>query len=386
MAAYDISLLGAQLEFDTTDAFDKYAEKLTDTRFVIAWERNTTVKLLQCFDLNRSTGGITALSTPITFYTGSVSWSTTPPSIVRLSDTSFAVFWTGAGDDGFCRTFQVNAGTGAITNWGAQVEYDTSNGTYPSAVLMANDGTTARILNAWSGDGNDGFTAIFSVNMSTGAIAVTGTPFEFFAADIRHTSLCKISDTKALVAIAGQSARGGYMRVLDVNTSTWAVTAAGATYDTGISSVANNSIEIISDSPLIAVNSLYYDRDFLRPVSINDSTWAIANIGSGANVDFSGSTTGQRTILRIDNEHFIIFYSLSIGGVSETYSIDLSTGATTLIDQQSFIGQAGTRLSAIDMGEGLFVIGYTGAGNDGYVRTLQVELPSSAIFRRRLLI
>lgn len=373
--AYEITPLDSALEFDTTQAFEKDSQWLSATRFVIVWRRSGSLILAQAFDLTPSTGAITALSSAATIYSGT---NSTCPKLVVYDSTHFVVFWGGDSADGYVRSFQVNAGTGAITTWGSEVEYDTSNGTYPSPVFM--DAT--HILNVWAGASN-GLAQIFTLNSGTGAITQEGSPYSYTAGPGTFTSILKISATKAAVFYAGTDS-DGYGIVLDVNTSTWAVTAAGSEFEylDGVT-IQNNTIVALSNPTVIlnlAVSSGgAITGSFFRPLSIDTSTWAITNLGSTETVFALVSGNLATPCVKLDATHvWIGVQGTDNDGFVQTWSIDLTTGAMAKIDEEEIDPNDGFAMSALNYGSGLIVNSYSGTDLDGFVRAYQVAMPPTA--------
>lgn len=378
MALYDITQLNTPYNSGTTGGV-KFTERISDTRFIVVWEESSTVKKVQTFELDRVTGAVTANSTPLTFYTGSVSWGVNTPSISAIDATSLAIFWTGAGSDGFCRSFQINAGTGAVTTWGAELEFDTSNGGSMSSTLMFTDVSNARILNVWEGVSFNGYAAIFTVNRSTGTITV-GSSLSFQPSLFGRASVSKISSTKVIASYYG-TGQDGFAIVFDINTTTWTITAAAAALEwQDATTIEQNSIEIMtSDTALNAYNDSSGVFG-VRPLSINTSTWALTNLGS-AKTDIIGSNVSQtnqkRIIFRINDEHFIIFYTgASNDGFVSTYTFDPTTGAigSSPISQIEFDTDNGTLQSAVNMNDGFFVNAWQGTSGFLTVQAFKVEL------------
>lgn len=382
MALYDITKLGSPLEFDTADYGNSGSGgKLSTTRFVLAWQSTTNVKKVQCFSLNRSTGAIAAEDSALTF-SNEVA-DAQGISLTVIDSTHFIIFWIGTAGDGFCQVFSVNSGTGAITAMGSPTEYDTVDGLTPSSVLM--DAT--HVLNCWGGSGSDGFAQIFTVNTGTGGITAEGSAFEYDTTEGLYPSVAKISATKALVCYAGAS-QDGNSRVLDINTSTWAVTGAAASsvFQASILNVSNNVIILAAGSPTTAID-LYLNTTggttgyLLRQLSINTSTWAVTNLGTQLQVSTENAANFERSLQRIDDTHFIVWLSGNSGILyARTYSINLGTGAFTLLNEvQVLAGSPGKRDVSVDMEGGLFVDAWndTDGGGDGFVQAFSVALPST---------
>ena len=384
MATYDVTELGTELEFDTTN-FQTASGMglLSTTRVVLAW-RSGNDKKVQCFSLNRSTGALAAEGSAVTFNADTVAGFGNEISLTVIDSTHFVIFWEGASGDGFCRMFSVNSGTGAITAMDSDKEYDTTNGVSPYSVLM----DSTHILNLWSGTSYHGYSQIFSFNTSTGVITAVGSAFDFDASGASYISAEKISATKVLVTYNRSNL--GYAIVLSVDTSTWAVTAANSALNFKNNSDAyreNKSIIISNGSPIIAINQ--YLDDFggssttagrrLRQLSINTSTWAITTLGNELQVVNNKSAPGDKSIQRIDDTHFIVWFEdASDNGIVRVYSINLSTGAFTQTNTTTFSSATTCLLTtSIDTGEGLYVNAWQGPDADGFMQAFKVTMPTS---------
>lgn len=374
MAAYDITALDTPLGVSTPGAGGIYLRRLSDTKIIGAWEAGLSDKVVQIFDIDRSTGEITALSSPFSFFTTFTQWVSESASIVRIDDTHFAIFWMGDGNDGFVRTFEFNPGTGAVSFWGAQLEYDTNNGQNPSAVSM----DTNHILNAWTGPSEDGFARVFEINMSNGNVTGLSTAFEYDTTLSISKHLVMMNDTKAIVAYIGGTTNIQQVRVLDINTSTWAVSGANSsfTFRSNGSSSKVNIVSLALDSSVVFSTPVDGSPTgkLLRPLSINTSTWAVSNLGSEVQVHTGSSESIYNKLLRIDDTHFIVFYTGNDNdGFARTYEIDPSDGDLTLMDELEFDPTNGTSISITDMGDGLIVASWANSGTK--LGAFQVEIP-----------
>lgn len=395
MATYDVTALDTPLEFDTTRADSKSMVRIPGTdRVAIAWYQSTTLVYVQAFNVNKTTGAITAIGSPLDIEAGTSSATEAGISLVLIDASNLAVFWVGADADGYCRLLSVD-GTGNITANGSVVEYSTDDGRYPTSVLM----DSTHILNVWQASaGFDGFAAIFTVNTGTGSISLTGTRFEFNTSDYSFGNVVKLSATKAVVFYAGVDS-DGYATVLDINTSTWAVTAAGATFEfRDAGNIRGNSIVVMDDagSPMRVVNG-WNDSDAgdseIQSFSINTSTWAVTAFGTLLDLSTSGATENYAvTAQKVDDTHALVFYEgASANGFARVLTYNAGTGAlTATANELNFETNAFQFSSSVAFIEtpGFFVCAWSGLGTDGFVQAFQVTMPvlfNPAIPRRRLL-
>lgn len=386
MATYDIDLLddiyAPCIVHSGGAMYPQYIEKLSSNRAVTVFNTTDYIKQLRILELNKITGQITELS-GLVFSTipAGISWENNPPTVSIISETEFIVFWTGADNNGFCRTFQVDEITGVVSYWGAELEFSSTYGTYNSSVIMEVDSSYARILNvsgtAISETPKFGGAQIFTVDRTDGSITATGTVFQFDDGDCKYNSVAKISDTKVLNTYSGLN-NNGIAIVLDINTSTWEVTAAGSNF-TSLSTfnIGQNSTDIISQSPLVAVNGYSYNFSFaFRPLSINNTTWEVSNLGSIEAVgDFLESQNNQkRILLRIDDSNFISVYSGDEPDLFiETRGINTSNGDITSAISQVKITEIefANYLTLTSLGDGYYIFSWY--GRDGVAKVLKAQ-------------
>lgn len=379
MASYDLTALSTALEFDTTNADYKSVVKLPGIdRIVIGWRQSTTVILLQAFNVNTGTGAITAIGSPLDIESGTASGNGI--TVTCIDASNIAAFWTGPAGDGFAQLFSLD-GTGNISANGSAIEFDTTDGDNMASVLM--DAT--HILAVWTGSTGDGFACIFTVTTGTGTISKTGTQFAFDTNNFGGGDLKKLSATKALVFYQGNGGTG-FAVVLDINTSTWAVTAAGSALDTGVTNARSFAIAVMdsASSPMQVVLGYTSSDDSdatVRSYNINTSTWAITAFGSALDL----STTGADaffgiTLQQYDGTHFVAWYQGADGdGFGRTLTFNTGTGAITTSANQIEFDTADffqTWSCAMEEDVGMYVVSWSGSGSDGFVQAFQVTAPT----------
>lgn len=383
MAAYDITLLDSALEFDTTDVFSRSVVEIDGTdRVLVSWYQSTTVLNVQAFDVNPSTGAISAIGSPVDIMAGTVTSPSNGTCLVAIDSSNFAIIYAGVDSDGFIQLLSVD-GSGNVSTNGSAVEYDTVNGTEPYAILW----DSTHLLATWAGSGSDGFAAIFVFDTGAGTISVVGTPLEYDTTNGTDSSIVKLNSTKALVAYSGGTAGVGTTAlVLDVNASTYAVTAAGSKflYASGVSTNGTSLHLLDSGSPMIVVHRLFTSSAVIfRTLSINTTTWAITNFGaentvySGVNPGGSSSTKG---LAEVDTDVFTsVSRNSSAVGTVGTLSWNSGTGDITLEDEAS-LGMDATGANVLLMSNGLHVVAWTGTDGDGFIQAFSVELPAPSTF------
>jgi len=125
-------------------------------------------------------------------------------SFVQVDDDTYALAYSGTGNDGFIKTFTIPADGSAVTQV-KKLEHDTENGTYNSLIKVSS-GSDTYIL-AYTGNGNDGYLKTFTIS-ADGTTLTQVYVVEYDTNQGRYNSLVQIDmDTYAL-AYAGTSDDG----------------------------------------------------------------------------------------------------------------------------------------------------------------------------------
>lgn len=380
MATYDITALSSALEFDTTNTDGKSISKLpTEDRVIMAWYQSTSIAYVQCFNVNSSTGAVTAIGSPVDIEP-STTTTISMISVVAIDDSNAAVFWAGAGDDGYAQLISID-GTGNCTTNGSAIEYDAVNGTFMSAILW----DSTHILNTWSGTLSDGFACIFDFNTGTGTIAKVGTQFEFDTTNALYQVPIKLNSTKAL-QLYRRDADDLWGVVLDINSSTYAVTAAGSNALL-VSAVQLDGLSgcfIEDNGATMKVASIIKDGNgtYVSSHSVDTSTWAVTTQNTSSSLGTSSAAGTQAvSIAKVDDDTLIAFFrgeATTLTGRAVTIAYTTGSGIGSVIDtiqtDASNFNQATPTLAF--MGTNWFIVGWTGASSDGFVQTFSVELPA----------
>jgi hypothetical protein len=399
---YNVAALNSPFEFYAAGGISsKNIAKIPGVdRVIMAWFQSTTVVNVQAFSVNTtgSPGAIAAIGTPLDIETGTAGGTSSGISLVLIDASNAAIFWPSVDSDGFARLVSIS-GVGNITANGSSIEYDTTNGTWPVSCLM----DSTHILNVWQGTDGDGFAQIFTVNTGAGTITATGSPFEFETVDYEGSTLgglVKLSATKAIVFYRGVDS-DGWSRVLDINTGTWAVTAAGSAFEfQDTAAIAGNSTIFMADgSPMIAVNGWFnqtgVNNDVVGSFSIDTGTWAITAFGSNLTLSAgTGSATAEITIQKVDATHGIGFFrgpgATTDFGQARVFTYNSITGTLTAtaniinFDDERFDW---TTSCVMEQNPGMYVVAWRGsvaAALKGVMQAFQVTIPTAVALTQNL--
>jgi hypothetical protein len=280
----------------------------------------------QVFTVNTTTWAITTASSVLEYDTAYSDWK---HCLAVDSNHVFLIWHGGSGNDLFGQVFAINTSTWAISTTQANTALDTGSDNYPRMVRV----DTNHFLATWRGAGSDGFTQIFTVNLSTWAITKEGTALEFDTTDTYQPKPVAIDANHFIVFWASTGANPNYAcaQVLAVNTTTWAVTTAGAKfsyytnsqYADGVAIDANHVINWFADGA---------NAGYAFTFAINTTTWAVTTTSSAFKFDTVGLNPNVATV---DSNHYIVFWQGTDNhSQAEIFAVNTSTYAISTTTAQ----------------------------------------------------
>jgi hypothetical protein len=382
MAVYTVTTAGTALEFDTQDYWWGTHQLIDSDHFLTMWSGYNARMYAQVLNVNSSTWAITTANSSLDFNTANINQTTC--SSYKIDTNHFIVFHMSDGLDGYAQVLTVNTSTWAVTTASASLEFDTVIGYEPSNYKV----DTNHLIVFWGGSGTDGFVQILEVNTTTWAISTSAASLEFDTQDCRWNS-CSQIDSNHFVNFWTGNGDDGFVQVFEVNTSTWAVTTASASLEFNTQSGLYNSCEKIDTSHFINVflggsPSNAYAQVF----AVNTSTWAITTAASFKQFFPSYSAPIDFNLSKVNDNHFICFFAASgLDGYAQVLTVNTSTWAiTTASASFEFDTQQGRFNSSIEISSGKFINSWQDTSGDGQIQVFDVALPGLATNQKNLLL
>ena len=289
------------------------------------------------------------------------------PNIIPISGDVYAIAYTGNGDDGFLKTFEITA-NGQITDTAIDtLEFDTQKGNTPSIIPIAGDVYAI----AYAGNGDDGF-------LKTVEIAANG----------------QITDS-VIDSLEFDTQKGKTPSIIPISGDVYAIAYAGNGDDGFLKTVEIASSGQITDS---VIDSLEFDTqkgNTPNIIPVAGNVYAIAYAGNGDDgflktIEIAGN--GQITDAVIDSLEFdtvkgktpnIIPVSGNIyviaytgdgdDGILKVVDITVSGQITdAAIDTLEFDNQKGNTPNIIPVSGNIYAIAYAGDGGDGFLKTVEI--------------
>lgn len=288
--------------------------------------------------------------------------------LFQVSDDTYGVAYRGPGEDGFLKTFTIDA-AGNISTVVDTLEFDTTEGREPDVVRI---GTSEYYAIAYRGSGADGF-------LATVRIGVTG--------DIGES---------VIDSVEYDAANGERPSIVNISGDIYGIAYQGAADDGFLVTVEIGSMGMITKG---VVDSLEYDTgngETPSVVNVSGSVYAVAYEGAGSDgfvatidiatngtvgnsvidvLEFNTTQALQPDIEAVTGDVYAISYSGSGNdGFLTTVEIDSAGNITnTALDTLEFNTGLGFETDLFPLDSDTVGIAYRGPGNDGFVETLDID-------------
>ena len=276
-------------------------------------------------------------------------------SIVKVDSDTYALAFRGTNSDGFITTFTISADGSTITEV-ASLEHDTQDGDWNSFVQVDSD-TYAL---AYSGSGNDGYITTFTISADGSTITEVAS-LEHDTDTGKYNSLIQVdSDTYAL-AYSG-SGDDGYITTFTISSDGATITeVASLEHDTD-NGTWNSLVQVDSDT--YALTYAGTDNDgYITTFTISADGSTITEVAS---FEHDAGNGEGNSIVQLDADTYVLGYEgPGSDGYIKTFTIqsDGSMGSTVISGNAGFRMMSSPLAGQIysDLLDELWTQGMTGA-------------------------
>jgi len=298
-----------------------------------------------------------------------------------IDENHFINFYTGVTTHGFAQAFAVDTSTWAITTANSKFEFDTQFNQQNSCWQV----DTNHFINFWQGGpfalpGYSGLAQILEVDTSTWAVTTAATRLEFDTESNAYNYCCKIDTNHFINFWAGSASPfPSFTQVFEVDTSTWAVTTANSSLEFESNNVEGGTCSLVDANHVISFWNGADNDGFTQIFEINTTTWAVTT--AAASLEFDTVLASGNSCFQIDDNHVINFWMGDGGdGFTQVFTINTSNWTvTTAATRLEFDTQNSLRNSCYQVDSNHFISFWAGLDNDGYTQVFEVDTSTWAV-------
>ena len=326
--------------------------------YVLAYTGYGSDGYIQTFDINANGSSISMKRTwEHDGYQGNYN------SLVKVADDIFVLAYAGSSNDGYIRTFKVDAS--GNTSLLQRREHNTSNGTYNALTHLV--GTTYVL--AYTGASNKGKMSTFTIPANGGSITKEKT-INMDASAAKWNAIHKMTDSTVVVVYEGTGPKF-LMKTFQISSD--GKTIAEKKSETIYAGKANwNAIAKVDANTYVIATQGKDDDGYIYTYDVAPDGSSIAKV---TELEFDDVRSQHHTLYNAGSNSFVLTHTGTANdrtyGKMFTIPADGSKIKQIYNTKINDYGKGQSALSRIDADT--YALAFTGIGNDGIVSTLTVK-------------
>jgi hypothetical protein len=307
-------------------------------------------------------------------------------SLVHVDSDTYALAYTGEGEDGFISTFTIDS-DGNITavktqSEGNNLEHDDDQG---AASVLHNslvkvDSNTIAL--AYAGAGEDGFISTFTIDSDGNITAVKtqseGNNLEHDDERGQHNSLVQVdSDTYAL-AYEGLN-RDGYISTFTIDSDGNITAVKTESEGNNLEHDANRGsfnalVHVVSDTYALAYTS-HGENGFISTFTIDSdgNITAVKTQSEGNNLEHDENKGIYNSLVQVDSDTYALAYTgTDTNGFISTFTISSDGTSIVQVENLEHDTDVGNYNSLVQVDSDTYALAYTSGQKDGWIMTFTI--------------
>jgi len=284
-------------------------------------------------------------------------------SFVQVDADTFALAYAGIDDDGFISTFDISADGTTITEV-TNIEHDTIRGNYNSFVQV--DANTFAL--AYSGNGDDGFIATFDIS-ADGTTITEVSSIEHDGLGGKHNSFVQVDADTFALAYAGFG-DDGFIKTFDISADGTTITEVSSIEHDTKEGTYNSFVQVDADTFALAYTG-QANHGYIATFDISADGTTITEVSSVEHDTIRGT---DNSFVQVDADTFALAYAgFDNDGYIATF--DISADGTTITEVSSLEHDTldGTDNFFLQVDANTFLLAYAGGDNNGYITTFNIS-------------
>ena len=287
------------------------------------------------------------------------------PKIIHVSGTTYAIAYQGYGNDGYLVTVSVEA-DGAITGVIDSLEFDPSNGAHPWIIHIAGDVYAI----AYVGPGSNGTIKTVTIQANGTIGAVIGTFAYDTGPNVIEPVLAHIFGSVYTVFYGGPD-NDGWLKTVTINDDgTIGAVIDSLEFDTAYG-VYSDPINIAGSIWAVAYTAdAIFGPGRIKTISIAGNGTIGAIVSS---YDYDGNQTSAPDIIHVSGNVYTIAYG-GPGRHGLLKTITIASGSIgAVIDSMEFEAVYGCNPWILHVADDVYAIAYDGPDGDGWLKTVVIS-------------
>ena len=297
-------------EFDDIKGKSPALSKIDDEYYLCTYSGDGDAGWAQVLNVNMNNWKVTT-ETSLNYEAGKAKDS----ALTKIDDNHYLCAYNGDDDDGWAVVLTVDGATWDITKE-TPFEFDTVKGKTPALAKIDDD----HYLCAYSGDGDDGWAVVLTVDGATWDITKE-TPLEYDAVKGKTPALAKVDDEHYLCAYSADKDKG-WAVVFTVDNTTWDITK-GTSFQFDSKKGKAIALDEIPYLPAGVSNRTDYlcaysgdkDHGCVASLRVDKTTWTITkgnpfdyDENDGELIVYEDDKAKTPDLCNIDSIHFLCVY------------------------------------------------------------------------------
>ena len=290
-------------------------------------------------------------------------------SLVQVDSDTYALAYAGPGDFGFITTFTIPIDGSTITEV-ATLEHDTAKGQYNSLVQVDSD-TYAL---AYTGFGDDGFISTFTISADGSTITEVATLKHDASVGI-HSSLVQVDSDTYAVAFQG-AGNDGWITTFTIPADGSTITEVATLDHDTAGAIYNSLVQVDSDTYALAYSGSGSDG-FISTFTIPIDGSTIAEV---ATLEHDTVNAIYNSLVQVDSDTYALAYAgVGSDGFISTFTIPADGSTITEVVSLEHDTANGQYNSLVQVDSDTYALAYAGDGSDGFISTFTIPADGSTI-------
>ena len=286
---------------------------------------------------------------------------------MQVDSDTYALAYTGAGDDGYIATFTISADGTSITEV-TSLEHDTGKGLYNSLVQVDSD-TYAL---AYTGADDDGYITTFTIS-ADGTSITEVTSLEYDTGEALHNSLVQVDSDTYAIAYAGQN-HNGHITTFTISANGSSITKISSLEHDAVRGTHNSFIQVDSDTYALAYCGDSQDG-YITTFTITVDGSSITKVAS---LEHDLTIGYWNSFIKVDSDTYALTYrGVDVDGYITTFTITADGSSITKVASFEYDIVKGNNNSLVKVDSDTYALAYTGEQNDGFITTFTIQSDGS---------